>query len=118
MDEYDMDISEGVENDGVDYEISGPSVLDEMLDISEDVESYDYAALDDFPEIDDVIDDIDEVDDSALDKIEDFYSAVPQREIPSLAEMELERMLSECEENMEEDEDPKEKVLSKVKRWK
>ena len=117
MDEFDMDDVECVSDD---YEVSESSALDEMLDITEDIsdygndEGFDYASLDDFPDVEEVIMD---ADNPSLDAIDEFYSAVPNETDDSdvsLADRELERMLAEYEEGTSDDE-PEQKVF--VKRW-
>lgn len=117
MDEFDMDDVECVSDD---YEVSESSALDEMLDITEDVsdygndEGFDYASLDEFPDVEEVIMD---ADNPSLDAIDEFYSAVPNETDDtdvSLADRELERMLAEYEEGTS-DEEPEQKVF--VKRW-
>ena len=117
MDEFDMDDVECVSDD---YEVSESSALDEMLDITEDIsdysndEGFDYASLDDFPDVEEVIMD---ADNPSLDAIDEFYSAVPNETDDtdvSLADRELERMLAEYEEGTS-DEEPEQKVF--VKRW-
>ena len=117
MDEFDMDAVECVSDD---YEVSESSALDEMLDITEDIsdygndEGFDYASLDDFPDVEEVIMD---ADNPSLDAIDEFYSAVPNETDDtdvSLADRELERMLAEYEEGTS-DEEPEQKVF--VKRW-
>ena len=117
MDEFDMDDVECVSDD---YEVSESSALDEMLDVTEDVsdygndEGFDYASLDEFPDVEEVIMD---ADNPSLDAIDEFYSAVPNETDDSdvsLADRELERMLAEYEEGTS-DEEPEQKVF--VKRW-
>lgn len=117
MDEFDIDDVECVSDD---YEVSESSALDEMLDITEDVsdygndEGFDYASLDEFPDVEEVIMD---ADNPSLDAIDEFYSAVPNETDDtdvSLADRELERMLAEYEEGTS-DEEPEQKVF--VKRW-
>lgn len=117
MDEFDMDDAECVSDDD---EVSESSALDEMLDITEDVsdygndEGFDYASLDEFPDVEEVIMD---ADNPSLDAIDEFYSAVPNETDDtdvSLADRELERMLAEYEEGTS-DEEPEQKVF--VKRW-
>lgn len=122
MDEFDMDVSEGVSDDFSSSEVAEDSALDEMLGISDTMEDfsdgdYDVIPLEEFPDVDEYLDD---TDDFTIEQLEESYPAVTDAEEGiniSLADLELERMLAECEE-MESEDEPAEKSLNLVKRWK
>lgn len=118
MDEFGMEVSEDFSNS----EVSETSVLDEMLGISDSVEDisdeeFDVKSLEEFPDIEEYYE---ETDDFTIEGLEESYPAVTDAEEtlePSLAELELECMLAECEEDQFEAEEPEEKSLKLVKRW-
>lgn len=121
MDEFDMDVSESISDDFSSSEVSEESALDELLGVSDTMEDFsdedfDVASLEEFPDVEVYLDD---TDDFTIEQLEESYPAVTDAEEGldvSLADLELEQMLAECEEMQSEDEDPDVKSLNLVKR--
>lgn len=117
MSEFDMDVSENFSSS----EMSEDSALDEMLGVTDSMENFsdedfEVKSLEEFPDVEEYLD---ETDGFTIDELEESYPAIEDAEEafePSLADLELERMLAEWEENQIEDEEPDVKKL--VKRWK